>query len=380
MKRWALTIALLSGLSLNVQALASTAALLEETDIGFGATGVVQGTDQANGDDLLQPEESASEASYSIDVEIEKLFGESGTGFLHLEAGGGAGIDSAVKAFSPLNYDADDDENVRVTELFYEHSFSKLPLFVTAGKLDPTVYLDVNNYANDECSQFLGGIFRNSQTIEFPDNAAGLRASYDPTEFLDLEFLALDADADFSDILGDLFLAAQVTLVPHLWERPGNYRFFAWTNNASHTKWLDTTRSSEDGFGAGLSWDQALTDQAGAFLRYAWQDSSVSLEGADFSLEHSWSLGVQLTGEGWKRDADVLGLAVGQNLPSHDYKKSQGAKGRAETHLELYYNWAAHENLTLTPDLQVVWEPFGGDAANGTDTLWVGGLRAQMDF
>jgi len=30
--------------------------------------------------------------------------------------------------------------------------------------------------------------------------------------------------------------------------------------------------------------------------------------------------------------------------------------------------------------LQVIWAPYGGDAANGDKTIVVGGLRAQVDF
>ena len=57
----------------------------------MGATFVLQGVGDANGDSLLSGDEDVTDAAYSADLEFEKAFGDFGTAFLHLETGDGAG-------------------------------------------------------------------------------------------------------------------------------------------------------------------------------------------------------------------------------------------------------------------------------------------------
>jgi hypothetical protein len=148
---------------------------LEGLRTGLGATFVFQATHNANGDSLSKDGEDVTDSSYSVDIEFEKEFGDKAKAFLHLETGDGAGIDNELKTFSSANRDADDlDNSVYLTDAWYEHCFKSIPLILTFGKIDPTVYINNNEYANDETIQFLGSIFRNSPTIEFPDNPAGL--------------------------------------------------------------------------------------------------------------------------------------------------------------------------------------------------------------
>ena len=148
---------------------------------------------------------------------------------------------------------------------------------------------------------------------------------------------------------------------------------------------IDMLNSSEDEVGV-VSWDenvdfsQELTDNLGVFARYGWQNPKVYLNGEDFSLEQFWSAGFQLSGNLWGRDEDVLGLVFGQVFPSDDYKNANNLRAKSEDHLEVYYSFKVNEHLTLSPDLQVIWDPYGGDAVNGSKTVVVGGMRTQVDF
>ena len=356
--------------------------VLEGLTIGAGATFVLQGTHNANGDNLSKKGEDVTDASYSIDLEFEKEFSDYGKAFIHLEAGGGAGVEDELKVFSNVNRDADNDENVRLTEVWYEHYLTTLPATLTLGKIDATGFIDTNEYANDEAAQFLGRIFRNSPAIEFADNAAGVRFGVEPTDFVDIELVAMDADSDWEDVFDDIFVAGQLNLKPKLFGRSGNYRLLGWVNDRQHTRWSDATKTKEEGYGFGISFDQELTDNLGAFLRYAWQDPEQRLNGLDddFSLEHSWSAGMQLKGSIWGRENDVLAVAVGQAIPSDDYKKTGSLNAKKEGHFETYYSYKVNEHLTLSPDLQVIWNPYGDDATNGKDTITVFGMRGQVDF
>jgi hypothetical protein len=355
--------------------------ILEDIDIGAGATYVLQGTHNANADTLSRNGEDVLDGSYSVDLEFEKGFGDYGKGFIHLETGDGAGVEDELKVFSNVNRDADDSDNsVSLTEAWYEYYFKILPLVFTFGKIDPTLYIDNNEYANDECAQFLGRIFRNSPTIEFPDNSGGTRIGLKFADFIEVDFIMLDADSDWEDFFDDIFVAAQFNVKPFFFEREGNYRLIAWFNDREHTKWNDSGKTKEDSWGIGVSFDQELTDNLGVFLRYGWQDPKVYLNGEDFSLEQAWSLGVQLSGALWTRVDDIFAIAFGQVIPSDDYKKVNNLRAKSEKHLEAYYSLKVNEHLTLSPDIHLIWNPYGDDATNGDKMIVVGGIRTQVDF
>ncbi|MFH1768837.1 MAG: carbohydrate porin [Candidatus Omnitrophota bacterium] len=352
----------------------------EGFSIGGGTTFIAQGTDNANGDQLSKNGEDILEASYSLDLEFEKQFDDYATTFLHLETGHGMGVENELKLFSGVNRDIDDsDSGVNITEAWYEHRFSLFTL--TFGKIDSSGYIDINQYANDESRQFLGRIFKNSPVIEFPDdNSAGMIFLLEPADFIEVTLVMADAEADWQGLLDNIFIAGQLNIKPSLFTRTGNYRVCCWLNDKEHTKWEDSTKTKKESYGFGISFDQVLTDNLGAFIRYGWQDPDVFMNGNDFSLEHAWSVGLQLGGSLWGRSDDRFAFAFGQILPSDDYKDANSLRGKSEEHLEAYYSLCVNDNFTLSPDLQVIWDPYGGDAANGHKTIMIGGLRAQVDF
>jgi carbohydrate-selective porin OprB len=234
---------------------------------------------------------------------------------------------------------------------------------------------------DDECTQFLGHIFRNSPALEFPDdNAAGARTLLEPVDFLGIELAAMDAKGQWKDVFDNMFFAGQLHFKPNILERQGNYRVYGWLNKKDHIMWADQSKTKEDNYGLGLSIDQAITDVLGVFARYGWQNPKVYFDENDFSLEHSWSTGLKLAGKPWGRDDDVFGIAFGQAIPSDDYKKANDSKAKTESHLEAYYNFRINEHLSISPDMQIIWGPYGDDAINGDKTIFVGGIRAQIDF
>ncbi len=355
-------------------------ALTEGIEIGAGATGVYQFTNNANGDDLSQNGEDTGDASYSVDVELSKKFEDYGKALILFEAGEGAGVEDELKVFSNVNFDATGgDSNLGVVEGWYEQYMG--PLTVRIGKLDPTYLIDNNDYANDETSQFLGRIFRNNPAVEFPGNGAGLRMALSPNDRIDIESIVMDGDSDWEDMFEDTFYGGQINFKPKLLSRPGNYRFYGWGGDREHTKWDDSAQTKEDNYGFGLSFDQEVADGIGLFARYGWQNPEVFLNGEGLSLEQSYSAGVQLAGAAWNRNDDVLGLAFGGVIPSDDYKKSNSdLKADTEHHLEAYYKYKVNDHLSVSPDIQVILDPYGGDAVNGDKTIVVGSIRSQIDF
>lgn len=368
-------------------------ALVEGLDISTGGTMIVQGTNNVNNADPdVEKKVDRTDASYSADITIGKEFEQvAGKAFLHLEAGEGDGLEDDLTLYSNVNRDADNNNNVHLTEFWYEQALFKDKLALTFGKLDPTAYFDNNEVANDETTQFLGRIFRNSSTIEFPDNTAGVRLAYMPFDWIEFGYGAFDANSDWERIGDNLFNIGQVSFKTKFSGLPGNYRFLGWNNNAYHIKWLAPEKTKTASYGFGLSFDQKITEQVTLFTRYAWQDPKVynpdiiATGGLNYSLEQSWSAGFQVEGKPWGREKDVFAFAVGQAIASKDYKEAGAGldparSARPEGHLEAYYRIHMNDHLSISPDVQYIWNPFGKDVVEDRGGIFVGGMRAQVDF
>ncbi len=338
--------------------------------IGAGATFVSQYAIDPN---TAGDENHVLDGTYSIDLEIEKDIGTSGLAFIHLEAGEGNGLDGdEVTTFSTVNREANNTNmDVDVTEVWYEHNFLDNRLVTTAGKIDSTVYLDQNNIANDETSQFLSTIFRNSSAIDFPANLNtwGVRVGALPFDWLEAGVGVFDGDDDWEDLLEDYFVFSQLNIKPNLLEREGNYRVYAWYNDSNHTQWIDVTDTTDQNFGFGTSFDQSISDRLTIFTRFGWQDPDVSL------IEWAWSTGLQFEGDPWGRENDYLGLAVGMDIPGDEYGDAGNADD-PEGHVEAYYNFQVNDHIHISPDYQLVWNPNGEDDG----PVNIISMRGQIDF
>ncbi|MDD5292316.1 MAG: carbohydrate porin, partial [Candidatus Omnitrophica bacterium] len=204
---------------------------------------------------------------------------------------------------------------------------------------------------------------------------------------MELGYGIFDANSDWEKLGDNLFNIGQVTFKPNLFNLPGNYRIIGWHNNANHIQWSDADKTKEAAYGFGLSFDQKVADGVTLFTRYGWQDPDVynpditATDDRNYSLEHSWSAGVQVEGANWGRENDVLGFAVGQIYPSDDYKNSDASlNAKTEGHLEAYYKIHINDHLFISPDFQYIWNPFGKDIDGDKDSVFVAGMRAQLDF
>ncbi len=354
-------------------------------EIGAGATFIGQGTPNANNGDATDGEDSRFDGSYSVDIEIAKTFDDYGMTFVHMEAGQGDTVEGELSVFSNVNRDAGDSAaGVDITEAWYEHYLFGGQFTVTAGKLDATCYIDTNEYANDECSQFLGHIFRNSAVIDWPDdNNWGGRIYIAPEalDFIEIDTVFMEEDGDWENVFDNPFIAAQLNFMPakafnyeeEMWG--GNYRAYFWYNGAPHARVKNTDIIERGNAGFGFSCDQKITDVYGVFGRFGWADPEKS------DLEFDWSIGARMTGKYWNREEDVVAIALGQAISGDEYRDAN-EYDNAETHLEVYYAFKVNEHLTISPDMQVIWEANGGgiDSVKDGDTIFVYGVRGQVDF
>jgi len=357
-------------------------------DISGGITTYLQSSDGAP--------QNATALSYSLDLGLEAPVTEHGKVAIALEAGDGKGIDATLDSLSTAAYDpyltnvtasSPDTTNVvvpSVSQIYYEGDYPDQNLVATIGKIDINGMFDENTYANDETDQFLAGMFVRSSGTNFAEldqyYAPAVTLQYAASRMIDLTFIAANGNGDgFNDVFDYMYLVGQINFKTRFGTQPGNYRFYAISDNrrspqTTFSKISDGSNTSNTAWG--LSFDQAVANGVGLFARYSMQDDTI----AENTVKAAWSFGTLLNGALWGRDWDTIGLGYG-TVMLNDKTDLAAALGTSDTgdesHLEAFYKFGVSEQFTLTVDAQVI-NNNGGNAA--ADTVTVAGLRGQLNF
>ena len=369
-----------------------------ELSIGANVTGVVQASPNTKLVNDTQKEKVAG--SYQANITITNQFENiDGFALANLRIDQGAGLEDEFSMYSNVDNNVWNDDHFTLSELFYQQNLFDKKVSINFGKLDPTVFFDKSAYSDSDTSKFLARIFNNSPVIEFPANSYGVRAAFMPFEWLMVDSIVMSGNSDLTDLQKNLFYAGEITFKPEFYGRKGNYRVLTWLNTDSHTKWDNFGTDKKDAYGLSISCDQEITDTLGVFGKFGWQNPKVfdpdrrayPISATDptpwinnFSLEYMWSGGAELKGSLWGREHDFAGIAIGQAIPSNDMKDSLentalNRNARNETHFETYYNFYINEYLAISPGVQLVWDPYGGDT-DSNDAAQVYTLRSHVDF
>jgi len=360
---------------------------LKGIEIGFSATGVVQGSvgnHKNRGIPSDRDREDRVDGSLSADLEISKKIGDHGRAMVILSGAYGDGLDPRIPSWWGINGDAEGEQRVYLKELWYEHELLDGKLVFTVGKVDLTAYFDANEVANDENTQFLSPGFVHSAAIEFPDdNGPGVRITVAPLDLVDISFAWGEGDADWNEMGHRSFFIGEVGLHPQFSELEGNYRLYGWFRrhhrDEGFVSWADQmmgVSDSRNGWCLGFSLDQTVTPQITLFALLGYQDKEV------YEFAWAWSLGAEVRGGYWGREADALGIAYGMAMISDDYKAFQRLSGepwfrKDESHLELYYRFQLNDHISISPDIQVLWNA-QGDAR--FDPVTIIGVRGTLEF
>ncbi len=371
--------------------------LTESLDIGVGATFIVQGASKGNRT-AERKDEHPWDATLSVDIGIEKTFDEWGMVFASLEYDNGGGLDGngRMQLFSDVNGDVNGaGSTVEVSEVWYEHYFFDKRFILTAGKIDPCAYVDDNAYANDETTQFLNCAFINSTAFNNGarvDSGPGVRIAWEPVDWCDFNLVGGTTGGTWDNIGNNLTGMAQVAFKPNWIQnseggyREGNYRFYGWYAHAcdDFPIWDTSGQINRDyNYGFGVSFDHELVDAIGVFGRFGWADPEVSI------VEYSWGSGFHLNGKYWGRKNDMIGAGIGQNIPGNKWAETDNNGGdKEEGVFEIYYSFHVNEYLSISPDFQIIWNPYGAgsktegpsDNTGRDETVYVYGLRGQLDF
>ena len=331
--------------------------------------------------------------STSADLELRLPVGPFGILFTRANVGQGEGVAKWLpNNFSGPNADLEfDDSRFQWVEAWFGTTFPwpsiKDQRFSTnVGKMDPTAFFDTNRLANAETDQFIADLFVNNLGIDWggDDNGYGFGSRL-AHRFTSINQKGLtvegslgyfDGDGDFSDTFRDPFLIAELSVNRSYNGLEGNYHFYAWQNDQNHTEWKNYNGNGKRNRGFGFSIDQDISSNLAFFTRYGYQDPDVS------KFDQVITMGGRIVGNHWRRARDHLGVAYGMSHISKDYKKHSleidGYKADENEHyFEFYYRYNIWGDVAVTPDIQYVINPGGGEDGDGP---WIFGLRLQVNF
>ena len=251
---------------------------------------------------------------------------------------------------------------------WYKHTFTlqnESTLGATIGIIDSTDYIDGNEYANDEYTQFMNEAFVNAGNYNLPSYDAGGALEFGYGDWtltgLGMNIGENDDGENFN------FWGAEVGYHPETAMGPGNYRV---TVSGTSSKFLDPTGTKNESLlSYGLSFDQAFGEIVGGFLRFTWQQEDAAVD-----YKALYSGGLNFSGSGWGRDEDNIGIG---------YAYLDGGNGDVDKTqvFEAYYRAVLNEYTAITADIQYMDDDLIEiDPRQDDPDGWIFGLRLTAEF
>ena len=219
-----------------------------------------------------------------------------------------------VNPFSLVPYAGDLEDDLKdingrnrdyLLEAWYKHTFrlaENMSLGMTGGIIDATAFIDDNNFANCECSQFMNEAFVNHRNVNLPSYDIGGVMELNVSNF-SIRALAMNTKFESGD---DEFtnynyyaLQAGYALATAIGE--GNYRVYGFTTSERFQCPDEGEKDNLQGFG--ISADQKLGEIVGVFVRASWQDDEAVID-----HDEIYSGGVNINGKLWGRENDEIGV------------------------------------------------------------------------
>ncbi|HID79947.1 MAG TPA: hypothetical protein EYH48_01550 [Aquifex aeolicus] len=223
-----------------------------------------------------------------------------------------------------------------ILEAWYKHTFKigkEISVEFTAGIIDATSFIDTNEYANDETSQFMNDVFVNNPLASLPSYDGGLAVSGNIGSFT-LQGLVMTSKTEEDKNYN--YYAFQVEKSSSVGDGTLNFRVYYYRtskdflNNKGEMDYLE---------GIGISADWGLEDRFGLFARVGLNTNTST---GDF--KNLLSGGVALNGALWGRKGDNFSVGVAYLKGNNDIKDVKVLEG--------YYSFELDENITLTLDYQ----------------------------
>jgi high affinity Mn2+ porin len=262
---------------------------------------------------------------------------------------------------------------------------------LTLGKFGVTDVFDNNAYSHDPRTQFFNWALMTYGAWDYPANTRGYTWGFiaeliHPEWAIRISGAMVPTEANQSEMdskidsarSGTLELEKSFTLGSqkgvvrllgyYTQARMGNYREALLAPQGA-ADIATTRRYGRTKSGAGLSIEEALSDDAGIMVRASWNDGQ-NETWMFTEIDQSLSAGLLLDGRPWHRTDDNAGFAFALNGISPDHRDYLSAGGHGfiigdgklnyepELILESFYSLALPQwNLRLTPDYQFVLHP-----------------------
>jgi high affinity Mn2+ porin len=299
---------------------------------------------------------------------------------------------------------ADDDVN----QVGRDYDVDRVTL--SLGKFSGADFFDANSYSHDPRTQFMNWALLESAAWDFPADALGYTvgfvAEWNTQEWAVRYGIFMEPAVSNGTMLDDHVRQAHGQILEFdrrysLGDLSGSLRPFLYWNQAHMGNYADALASPEiadalvasrayrSKVGFGMSWDQALTKDLGAFVRLSWDDGRTE-SFAYTEVDRSAAAGLSSSGGAWGRKDDTLGIAAVVNgiVPGHQaYLAAGGTQGLIlgdgaldygpEEILEAYYSLQPLRWLSLSPDFQFVAHP-GYNRSRGPVPVY--SLRVHLEF
>lgn len=279
---------------------------------------------------------------------------------------------------------------------------------LTVGKFAANDFFDDNRFSHDPRTQFMNWALWESAAWDYPADIVGFTAGAvvewnTPKTTLRYGIFMEPYEANGARLDHHVDRAhGQIVQFDYRYEqngRHGTIRPFVYFNQANmglyraaaiqpYPENVTLTRAYRSKQGAGVSWDQELSDAVGAFVRLSWNDGRT--ESFTFTeIDRSAAAGLSVRGRWWSRPDDVLGVALLVNglASNHRHYLEQGGTGlilgdgylsyAPEEAVEVYYAFHPRKWLQISPDFQHIRNP-GYNSVRGPVSVF--SVRAHLQF
>lgn len=375
-----------AGCALALVIFANPAWAAERLQISGAVLGVWQGFRQGES----APGTSSQLFNLRADVGVQSRLSDTSQIYIQLRAGRGLGLQPAAETFTGAvnSTDFELDKNARgagvspllLAQAWYEFEAGGYQWVV--GKLDPFLFFDTNEYADDESREFVNNVFVHNALLDSGSDAGVDAYGFSPgvvvssktdpahasSPVIRLGLFGHGHGQNFSGSLNQPFAIVQLQFdSDSLFQRHGRCEVYAWRNPQLDDP-LGGPRQVHSGFGVSLS--QAFTDSLGGFLR-----AGRRVQGTG-NFNRFVTVGVHQTGLPWGRQQDVVGVTMGLLNPSDGYRAVRNVAGN-EKNVELFYNWHVNEHMEISPHVQWIGNPAASAAVDHLDLV---GVRAAYFF
>lgn len=283
-------------------------------------------------------------------------------------------------------------------------------LVLTAGKFSGTDVFDANTWSHDPRTQFNNWSLWANAAWDYPADTRGYTWGLAVEAYRDDWCVRLGAFLEPREANGILFdhdvahAHGEALEVQHdhaISGRKGAVRFLGFLNEARMGSYREALALSPEApdvtetrvvgrtkYGFGLNLEQALTDDAGLFLRLGWNDGKTE-SWAFTEVERTLAFGVSSGGAAWGRPSDRFGVGFAWNGIGGDHRAYLEAGGygfmlgdgrltySAERVLDVFYSFAPVEAVRVSLEIQRFWNlAFNQDRGPGT----VAGARLHLEF